>query len=359
MERPKDISILLTDKTFQKILSDWHELSEGKKVEVFKEYQVSQEDIEVLHRLWLGLEFKPFKQPEIEVENALNETVWKLAEKNISRVAQKPLRKLFENFARIAAVLILPILTFSIYLYFQNNNPTIINVTPQLVTIHAQPGTKTSFLLPDGSKVWLNAGSELTYPSYFNGKSRDISLSGEAYFEVVKNEKIPMVVSALGVEVKVYGTIFNIYAYPSESYVKTTLVEGSVSLSSSIGKFNGEEEFFIEPGQTVTFFKDTKELTVQNEDTFTHTAWKDGILVFRNNTFAEVLTRLSRRYNVDIELKDLSLSSIHLDAKFRDEDINQVLRLLSYTASFKYYYEKLKKLPDGTYAKSKIYIEKR
>lgn len=167
-----------------------------------------------------------------------------------------------------------------------------------------------------------------------------------------------MIVSAGNLNFKVYGTSFNVNSYPSENFVKVTLVEGSISLSSKLGKFNGEDEFFITPGQTVTYFNESKQLNVQNVDTYLFTAWKDGLLVFRNTTFESVLKQLSRRYNVNIELKDEQLASIPMDATFRDENINEILRLLSLGTRFKYRYAPTKKLPDGSFERSKIYIEK-
>jgi ferric-dicitrate binding protein FerR (iron transport regulator) len=214
-------------------------------------------------------------------------------------------------------------------------------------------------VLPDGSKVCLNSGSSISYPDHFDDSARKVLLTGEAYFQVVKNKKAPMVVSVGNVNLKVYGTSFNVNAFSSEETVRVTSVEGSVSLSSASGKIRGKDEFFIEPGQTVTYFGDSRKFTVQNEDTFFYTAWKDGILIFRNNTFATVLKQLSRKFNVDIELKDKNLASIPMDATFRDENINEILRLLALGTPFRYYYETPGKLPDGTFAKSKIYIVKK
>ena len=139
----------------------------------------------------------------------------------------------------------------------------------QMVTVSSQPGTVTNLILPDGSRVWLNTGSTISYPNEFSGSTRDISLTGEAYFEVVKDKQIPMVVEAGNARIKVYGTIFNVNAFSSEPFLKVTLVEGSVSLSSPSGKLNGKEEFFIKPGQTAIFNEQSKQVLVQNEDGIT------------------------------------------------------------------------------------------
>ncbi len=358
MKRAEDISILITDKNFQKLLSEWTSFSEEKKAEVYNEYELTGKDVEILLQLWYGLDFHSFEHSQTIIEEALEETIWKMAERKNAILEKHPVKRLYEQFARIAAILIIPIITYTTYIQFFKVDQNLAESTSQLITVSSQAGTITHMALPDGSKVCLNAGSSISYPSRFDGDIRNVSLTGEAYFQVVTNKKVPMVVSAGDVNLKVYGTSFNVNAFPSETSVKVTLVEGSVSLSSLSGKLNGKDEYFIEPGQTVTYFDDSKNLTVQNEDPFFYTAWKDGILVFKNNTFATVLKQLSRKFNVDIELKDQRLASIPMDATFGDENINEILRLMALGTPFKYYYETPRKLPDGTFAKSKIYVVK-
>jgi len=358
MKRTEDISILITDRSFQKILLEWGDLTETRKAEIYSEYELTIDDMVVLQQMWLCLDFHTFEHPKPEIEEALEETIWKLSERNNISSQRTPLRKLYEQFARIAAILIIPIIVYTAYIQFFQANKTLPEVASQLVTVSSQAGTITNLELPDGSKVWLNSGSSISYPYQFNGSTRDVSLTGEAYFEVVKNKMVPMVVSTGQVNLKVYGTSFNVNAVSSEKSVRVTLVEGSVALSSPSGMDKGENELFIEPGQTVTYFDDSKKLIVKDEDTFLYTAWKEGVLIFKNKTFETVLKQLSCKYNVDIELEDKTLAPIPMDATFRDENINEILRLLSLSTPFQFYYGSPQKLPDGTFAKSKIYIKR-
>lgn len=359
MKRAEDISILITDKNFQKLLSEWKGFTEEKKAEIYREYDLSTKDVEILLQLWLGLDFHSFKNPETLIEEALAETIWKVAESGNVPVLKRPIRKIYEQFARIAAILILPVILYTTYIQFFKTDLNQSQTTSQQVTVNSQSGTIINLALPDGTKVCLNGGSSISYPSQFNGSIRNVSLRGEAYFQVVKNKKKPMVVSTGSVNLKVYGTSFNVNAFSTEESVKVTLVEGSISMSSPFGKLKDKEEFFIEPGQTVTYISESKKLTIENEDTFLYTAWKDGILFFRDNTFASVLKQLSLKYNVDIELKDQSLASIPMDATFKDENVNEILRLLSLSTPFKFYYDSPQKLDNGTFGKGKIYIEKK
>jgi|GEM_PF-335664 len=357
MEQNENISFLIADKKFQKILSDWTGFSEKEKSEICKEHQVSIEDVNFLRQIWLGLDFRFPEYPPEKVETALDETVWKIAERKNPVPGKSPMRKMYEQFAKIAAILIVPLLLYTVYIQTGDWSLKHQEGKNQIITVCSQPGTITRVILPDRTKVCLNAGSTISYPDAFNGKTRNVSLSGEAYFEVVKNKKMPMIVSAGDIRLKVYGTSFNVTAYPGEQSGKVTLVEGSVSLSSSQKKFDGKKEFCIQPGQTVTFYNDSKKLEVENKDTFLFTAWKDGLLVFKNTSFEEVIKELSRRFNVDIELTDRNLAPIPMDATFRNENINEILRLLSLGTPFKYRYGLQHKLPDGTFEKSKIYIE--
>lgn len=359
MKQTKDISILLTDKNFQSLLSEWSGLSEEEKSEVYSKYKISAKDADILLQLWFGLDFRSNELPQAVIEEALEETIWKLSERNDTSLKRTPIRRLYEQFARIAAIFIIPLLLLTAYIQFFGSDNSGKEIASQQVTITSQAGTITKITLPDGSKVCLNAGSTISYPTKFEPYTRNVSLTGEGYFEVVKNKKVPMVILVGNINLKVYGTSFNVNTRKTENSVKVTLVEGSVALSSPTGKIKGENEFFITPGQTVTYNEDSKNLIVQNEDPFFYTAWKDGVLIFRNNTFESVLKQLSYKYNVDIELKDKSLASISLDATFMDENVNEILRLLSLSTPFRYYYSTPQKLQDGTFARSKIFIEKK
>lgn len=357
MKTNEDTSILITNKTFQKILTNWNEYNENAKNRVCRDYNLNFKDIEVLRQLWLGLHFKKVEQPQIAIEQALQETIWKLAERK-NTITRSKSRQYYQLFAKIAAILIIPLISYTLYILFIDAKKQPEENFNQLVTVNSQAGTITNLTLPDGSKVFLNAESSITYPNYFSGNTRNVTLNGEGYFKVVKNKQIPMIVSTSHLHLKVYGTTFNIHSYPSENFQKVTLVEGSISLSSRLGMHNEQDELFITPGQTVTYFNKSKKLSIEKTDTYSHTAWKDGLLIFRNTPFESILKQLSRKYNVKIELKDLSLGSIRIDAVFKNEDINEILRLLSLSTHFKYNYAPPVKLQDGSFEQSKIYIKK-
>lgn len=157
-------------------------------------------------------------------------------------------------------------------------------------TIHTPKGRQFSLLLPDGSKVWLNAASSLRYPTAFNGTERKVEVSGEAYFEIAKNASQPFRVAVQGAHViEVLGTSFNVNAYTDEAQISTTLLEGSVRIGKTV----------LQPGQQAQSSNGT--ITVKDHvNTEQVLAWKNGVFDFNNKDLAEVMRQLARWYNIEV-----------------------------------------------------------
>jgi len=170
------------------------------------------------------------------------------------------------------------------------NDPKIIYNT--LIT---PKGGKINVTLSDGTKVWLDAASSITYPVSFDEKSREVSVSGEVYFEVAHNPDKPFHVRAGGQTVEVLGTHFNINAYDDEPVIKTTLLEGSIRVS---GK---NDVLILSPGQQSVFSKENGLSKIEHADTEQATAWKNGYFHFNRAGIPEVMRQFSRWYNVDVK----------------------------------------------------------
>jgi len=138
MKRAEDISILITDKNFQRLLSEWGGFSEGEKAEVYLEYGLTAKDVEILRQLWLGLDFHSFEHPQTIIEEALEETIWKLAERKNTTSEKHPIKRLYEQFTRMAAILIIPIILYTAYIKFFNTNQNLPEATSHLVTVSSQ-----------------------------------------------------------------------------------------------------------------------------------------------------------------------------------------------------------------------------
>lgn len=256
---------------------------------------------------------------------------------------------------KAAAILLLPFMVISGWLLYKQNNLsqeyTALreNKHEQNMTVIAPVCARIVVDLPDGSKVWLNSGSELTYPVVFSASERRVHLKGEAYFKVQKDET-PFFVSNLGPEIKVYGTEFNVNTYDNEDIVTVALTEGKVSLN-----LDGKEEF-IAPGQVSVFDKKSKRMAIEVTDVATYSCWREGKYIFRNTTLSAILRILQRQHNVTINLLNPELGDYHYNATINNESLEQILQLLSISAPIKYNYTRKKIRDDGTYVPDNIEI---
>lgn len=186
--------------------------------------------------------------------------------------------------------------------------------------------------LSDGTRVWLNSETEIRYPVAFGKDRRTVFLSGEAYFEVTKDAERPFLVIMDDMEVKVYGTSFNVNTH-YVGKVQTTLVKGKVGI---VVKSTGNETV-LQPGQMAEFDRHEKDVEVKDVDTYYYTAWKDGEFVFQNERVEEILERLSRWYNVNVfyvseDVKEKRFTGVI--ARFTD--VADVLHLIGETATVQF-----------------------
>ena len=241
------------------------------------------------------------------------------------------LRRMVWLVQRVAAVLFVPILVLSAYLWMQGGKKEV-----RMLEVRTNPGVVSMFNLPDGSRVWLNSASSLKYPSDFVADSREVELEGQVYFEVTHDASQPFIVHAgQEYEVEVLGTTFNVVAYADDDLIETTLVEGSVNVHvQSVG---GQElSRRIKPNEKATFTKTTRKLDVEAVNTDHETAWKNGEIIFRNHPMSQVLKVLSRHYHVKFMVKDSVVLNSIITAKFKNEQLHQVMEYLRLASGIKY-----------------------
>ena len=266
-------------------------------------------------------------------------------------------KKFYSIFTKVAAVFILPLLVYSIYLTSRTSR---VNSSEDLVwqTIKTPAGMQTDFLLPDGSHVWLNSGTVLKYPLSFASDKRQVELTGEAYFDVMKDASHPFLVKAGKMNIEVKGTRFNVINYPEETLTELILESGSVRLFS--GDYEDRKTITnIKPGEIAVLNTVTNQLSVSNVDVEKYTAWKEGMLIFRDDQMDEVVRKLNRWFNVEIILQSPDLTEYVYTATYRDETLPQILELLRISAPIKYSITERKRLDDNSYSKRKIVITKR
>lgn len=189
-------------------------------------------------------------------------------------------------------------------------------------------GGEYSLVLADGSKVWLNADSELKYPVSFSTSERKVFINGEAYFEITKNKDKPFIVQTNSYDIQVLGTTFNVMSYSDEQQIVTTLVEGSVKIIAS----EKENSVYITPGQQAVLHENSAKIEITDVDTYQYTSWKDGLFVFKSEQLGSITKKFSRWYNCEIQFTDSELENTKFTGTLRkDTGLGEILNVISQT----------------------------
>ena len=254
-----------------------------------------------------------------------------------------------QTFQRIAAILILPLLlSFVAYLHIHSQKPI---KSIAYAEIQCPLGVRTKFQLPDGSTGFLNSGSRLKFQVQFTNE-RSVELTGEAFFDVVHNKEIPFHVITKALDIKVLGTTFNVIANNGEKTEEIVLQAGKVDVFCKDGnRLSG-----LIPNDQLTVDIEKRTFSKKEVIASQYTSWVEGKLVFRNENMKQVAIRLSRWYNVDIEIDDHLLEKYTFHATFIDEPLDEVLKLISITTPITYNEIKRETDDAGIYQKRKIII---
>ena len=273
-------------------------------------------------------------------------------EKLRKRIAFDRNRRLFFNYLRNTAAILLPLFLAYQYLLYPILNES--RHPKETIMVTSAPGMVTKTILPDGSEVWLNAMSSLTYPQRFTEKERTVQLSGEGYFKVVSDEKHRFnVETADGVKISAYGTEFNVNAYPSEPHYEVTLAKGNVEVYAR----ESPKQEILSVGEKAVISALTGDISVSPADTYVETAWKDGKMVFRREKLDKIAEKLSRKFGVDIRLEGDSLKEYEYTATFTDETLEDILDLLKRSAPITYTISKQKQLSNETFTRREVIIK--
>jgi len=259
--------------------------------------------------------------------------------------------KILSIISRAAAILLLPVLSLLFYTNLSDRDRYANNSND--LEVEAPSGSRMHIELGDGTRVWLNHGSKLKYPHRFAGENRKVFLTGEAYFEVAHNAKVPFIVGTNRLEVKATGTAFNVSAYPGDDNIATTLIEGKVILYE---RATNREIEALSPGECLKFIPQNNMYTIESLNTEKNTAWKDGMLVFKNERVEDVAKKLARWYNVEVEIANEKVKEFTFTATFMDETLPQVLELMTLATPVNYQLTLREKLPDGSFSKQKVLI---
>jgi len=357
-----------------------------------------------LHLLWSELD-PSSAEIEIDLESLLDKVHHSI---NLSSGKKAKVRTLssghkqhrsfnhvLRNLGRIAAIFLVPVMGYigwEIYsqkMWVNNQVEIVYN------EIKCPLGAKSRFELPDGTRGNLNNGSTLRYPVKFTGKSREVELYGEAFFDVEHNRQRPFIINTAGLDVKVLGTRVNVYSYPDENYQEITLESGSVELiereeeheviiaemkpgQHAVYRFGPEGidpqlqskdkdlviidnkeqlEAFVpvmKPGQQALYRSEGGDLYMEVDETEQYTGWTDGKLILRNDPMPILLKRMERWYSVKFNILDEQINNNTYWATFEEENLDQVLKLLSLTGPIKFKKRQREQMPDGTFNTQEI-----
>lgn len=262
-------------------------------------------------------------------------------------------KRIYKWYSVAAAVLLIPLLIAgAIWMNHQNQEELVIAESPVTSTIFAPLGSRISFSLPDGTQGWLNSGSSLKYQLPFSN-NREIALNGEAWFDVTHDSENPFEIAAGDSKIKVLGTKFNLNAYPDEKYIEVALEEGKVEFTT-LGLVSGIE---LKPDERLIFRDDS--INIDITDASKISGWKEGKLIFRGDTMDEVARRISRWYNVSVEVVDDELKTYSFRGTFQDDSLEEVIHYISSTSPMSYRIIDREKLDDGTVTKKKVLLYKK
>jgi ferric-dicitrate binding protein FerR (iron transport regulator) len=213
-----------------------------------------------------------------------------------------------------------------------------------LVVLENKRAVKSEIALPDGSKVWLNAESRLTYPKSFSGMStRHVYLTGEAYFDVTENKSQPFIVETSNLQIKVLGTVFNVKSYEGEKNIETTLVKGSVLIEGTAADPD-LKPILLKEDERATYSRESGKISLATVQTDAITSWTAGKLVFINRPFSEIKTALERRYGVEIVVENEKNLNCRFSTTIQDAPMTKILDLFKATGNITYQIESNQKI---------------
>lgn len=291
------------------LFEDWLQQSEENRQQYFD-----------THMLWHASRIEYYRSEE-QLNKAL--TTFTI---NIQHSPQQQRRKIYRLVFRYAAIFIGVLALTWIFLVY--NGPS--GNSQQLLTASVSYTDSSKLVvLGDGTQVWLNNNSSITYPRKFEGAERRITLSGEAYFKVTHDPAHPFIIHTSDIRIKVLGTEFNVYAYPGVDQTETVLVNGEIAIDDSLGN----ELTVMRPGQLATFVKSIHKLSIRNVDTVAYASWRYGQIVLKSAHLKTIFRKLSELYQVDISTgASLSDTAIYDFTFSKTKPVKEVLEMISFIA---------------------------
>lgn len=318
----------------------------------FRDSSATQAGEDLLFSAW---ERSPIREPEKYPDfEALLDRIHH--EVNIRQAKTGKTRLFLRILRNAAAILLLPALGYGLFISGKYFSAGSVSLRGAYNEVFSSVDAIINVTLPDGSRAWLNHNSSLKYPALFSGNIRKVQLTGEGYFEVSGNKKMPFIVQAGDIEVVALGTKFNVMAYPEEGRIETSLIEGNVEIRQADGS-DEEALYRMKSSEVVTYFKDSREIHAASIIDDRYFSWKSGKLVFSAESMDQVVRKLSRWFNCEIIIEDTDLTEMTLTATFVNETLPQVLDLLAKLLPINYSISQREANSDGTFTKREVLID--
>lgn len=275
-----------------------------------------------------------------------------------SKIEKQKRIRVLDIFQKVAAILILPLIVATLWLALGKPQKTSESFVAWH-TLEIPAGMRSEFYLPDSTKVYLNSKTSLSYPLEFCNSFREVKLTGEAYFEVAENKELPFIVNTGRINIEVTGTEFIATRYPHEELTEIVLVKGGINLFQGDYLPTKKDIIQLNPGEKALCLDSDSRLAIDKVNTEKYSAWKNGVLLFRDDPMPEVVRRLNRWFNVDIQLEGPELKGWAYTATFEDESLEQVLELLKISAPVDYIIKRREMKSDKTFSKMEIVIKQK
>ena len=299
--------------------------SERQELEAWLQASLANRKVfEHLEKLWCSDTRSSSFHHEYDADRKqVRDEIWRAGTKG-QQPMKTPVRRTLDIFfwGRVAAAVLLLLLGAWLFAYLTQENTV---ATPEAIALVEKvnpAGQKSVHKLPDGTQVSLNAASRLVYPEQFADTLRRVYLSGEAFFEVVKDVQRPFVVEAAGTRTQALGTAFNIHAYVEDDTIKIALLEGKVRVEG----VDQLQAAILSPGEELLVSKGQSTFSQQSFSYENAIGWKEGRLIFDGTDFAGFCRAIERWYGVTVEVKGTPPSNWHLRAQYQQEDLRHVLR---------------------------------
>lgn len=260
-----------------------------------------------------------------ELSSVTSDEIWERLKQETAPKPRFNLLGTLPKFYRVAASFLLPLcIAASAYFFFDGRKYH--GLENSVIETVVARGQKASLTLPDGTRVWLNSATRLTYNANYNISERTVKLEGEAYFEVAPNPEKKFTVDCKGLSIEALGTAFNVKAFLDDDNVSTSLLEGKVKV------YSDKNSVILAPGQNLTFNRtDNSFVQTEVEDTREIDFWRRNMLYFRSASLEEIAETLERMYGITVVFADEDLKQIQFSGSIRNNSINNVFHIISLT----------------------------